>query len=467
MKNWNQLFVRHGWLIEDKGENTFDCSKETDVNLTFLMECLNKAKVDYRYIAPLKELTIFTEITEEEWLKILNFNHRGRGGHLWFRPGQDQPKVRELDTFICGIVRQLNRLGFYTTGSCDGHERRPAHLILTDKCQIETLVEILHTLGQKQVSWRENRNGSYHLRLPFKRKQLLYLAEQLSSVEEEWVEEGYDFIKEKLFQQQLEQLLSIPGESGNEEPIRKHVLEKLSPFVDFITVDQAGNILAEKTYKGGYGPTILLNAHLDTVYEIEKDREIIKEGNLWSSSKGILGADDRAGVAVLLHVAEFLHFTNSFRGKVKFIFTVEEECGLVGASKVHDYFLWGTDAAIVVDRRGTGDIVTSCGGYIPFCNVSYGEFFEKLAEEAELNGWATTIGGSSDTRIWAEHGIQSVNLSAGYNHEHTEREVLDVASCYETAKLVKAVLGKGNELKRVLRDIRRGKQVEEVTGTLL
>ena len=81
---------------------------------------------------------------------------------------------------------------------------------------------------------------------------------------------------------QLEQLLSIDGESGNEESIREYVLESLSPFVDHITVDQSGNILAQKKYRSGNGPTILLNAHLDTVESFEPARAIIKDNTIWS-----------------------------------------------------------------------------------------------------------------------------------------------------------------------------------------
>ena len=254
---------------------------------------------------------------------------------------------------------------------------------------------------------------------------------------------------------QLEELLSIPGESGNEGLVREFVKEKLTPFVDFISVDRHGNLLAEKKYKSGHGPTILLNAHLDTVEEIMENRRIVKENGIWSSSEGILGADDRAGVAVLLNIAEKLHQFSSFSGKIKFIFTVKEEIGLVGASQIDDYFLWGIDAAIVVDRRGTGDIVTSCGGYIPFCDKEYGEFIEEVANEAGLNGWKCTPGGSSDTKIWAQHGIQSVNLSAGYNYEHTDDEYLDINSCFNTVQLIQAFLGKGHELYRLLNKIRR------------
>ena len=125
MKNWNQLLVRHGWLLNGIKENEFDCQNETEINQQFLLESLDQAQISYGYDG--KTLVLHSEPSEEEaWISILDFKGRGHGGYLWFRPGQDEPKVRELDTYICGIVRQLNRLGFYTNGSCDGHGRHSA-----------------------------------------------------------------------------------------------------------------------------------------------------------------------------------------------------------------------------------------------------------------------------------------------------------------------------------------------------
>jgi tripeptide aminopeptidase len=452
MKTWNQLLIRHGWMLSEEERNIFDCKNETELNLQFLRECLEKAKIPFTIKND--RLILLEEIdSEESWTEALQFPSRGRGEGLWFRPGQDAPKVRELDLYISGVVRQLNRLGFYTMGSCDGHGRRAAHVLLTKDCDIEMLQELLLAVGMGRVHIIERRNH-YLLQLRCSEHELLEVAEKWSQVEESWLGAGVEYIKAQLFYRQLEQLLMIPGASGNEGRIREYVIDRLSPYMDHLTVDNKGNVLAEKTYRNGQGPTILLNAHLDTVYELEEGRKIIKNGTVWSSSIGILGADDRAGVAVVLHLVEHLYHSN-FSGKVKIIFTVEEESGLVGASKVGEYFLWGTDGAIVVDRRGNGDIVTSCGSLLPFCHKDYGTFFEKVADEEGLSGWAATMGGSSDTRIWAGHGIQSVNLSAGYWNEHTDEEMLDVAACYQTAKLLKAVFKRGNELKTIIRKIKR------------
>jgi putative aminopeptidase FrvX len=449
MKTWNQLFVRHGWLLEKIEENTFGLRTETEANVAFLLKSLERSGVEY-ILEGSKVILKEDSISEQKWINTVDFQNRDRGGDLWFRPGKEEPKVQELDTYICGIVRQLNRMGFQTIGSCDGHGRGPAQVIITKEGKsMELLVQMLHVFGIKRVNYREH-SSNFTVSFPLNRSQLLDLAENISMVEESLLEQGEEFIKEQIFYLLLEKLLTIPGASGNENVIRAVVIEQLTPYVDSLTVDRFGNILAEKTYRSGHGPTILLNAHLDIVCELEPERVIIKENGIWSSSKGILGADDRAGVAILLHMAQYLN-DSSFSGKVKFIFTVQEEVGLIGADQVDDYFLWGTDAAIVVDRRGSGDIVTSCGGYFPFCDEQYGHFFENVARDKGFHGWKCTPGGSSDTRIWASHGIQSVNLSVGYKHEHTENESLDSKACYQTTKLLIACFEKASELRRLLK----------------
>ncbi|CQR46596.1 hypothetical protein BN1058_00865 [Paraliobacillus sp. PM-2] len=82
-------------------------------------------------------------------------------------------------------------------------------------------------------------------------------------------------------------------------------------------------------------------------------------------------------------------------------------------------------------------------------------FFENIATAEGLNGWKTTSGGSGDTRVWVAHGIESVNLLAGYRNEYRDEEVLDVTASYQTARLVKVVCNNGKELRSVLRKISR------------
>lgn len=448
MKTWNQLFVLHGWALNRGERNLFDCQRETKANMAFLLDCLNEAGVQYQYTGSMLELPE-NPVDENLFLPLFDFEGRGITESVGRYEEKGQLVLRDLDTYISGVVRQLERLGFPTVYSCDGHDRHRPRIAIMKNGSADQLAELLLVLG---VACRVNYNRRQHdtVYLHTNRTSLLDLAESLSLVKPDWLSKGLDFIKEQLFYVMLEELLHVSGASGNEEAIRAVVKEKLAPFVDRITTDRHGNLLAEKVYRTGNGPVILLNAHLDIVEELVPGRQIVKENGVWRSDRGILGADDRAGIAVILQMARNLA-QSSFNGKVKFVFTVQEECGLVGASQVDEYFLWDVDAAFVVDRRGTGDIVTSCGGYIPFCNEAFGRCIEEIAEKTAVGKWACTAGGSSDTRIWAAHGIQSVNLSAGYRNEHTEDETLDVGACYQTVGLLDGVFEHSREIHAIVR----------------
>jgi putative aminopeptidase FrvX len=48
--------------------------------------------------------------------------------------------------------------------------------------------------------------------------------------------------------------------------------------------------------------------------------------------------------------------------------------------------------------------------------------------------------GLSDAKVFAEFGIPTVNLSVGYQHEHTEFETLDYKAALETVMLLETVL---------------------------
>ncbi|WP_297987890.1 M20/M25/M40 family metallo-hydrolase [uncultured Anoxybacillus sp.] len=320
MKSWNQLFIRQGFVLEEKGDNCFLCTNERRENVEFLMESLNLANVQYAFRNGL--LTIHSSpICEKEWIKAVDFSDRGKGEGLWFRAGEEEPKVFELDTYVSGLVRELNRLGLYTKGCCDGHGRRWPHIYFDERTDMEKVMQLWNAL---QVNVRLHR--PYVVTLLTNRERLLDVAEQMRNMQLDWLEKGEEHIRKMLFLNTLEELLNIPGKSGDEEEIRMVVREKLTPYVDRITTDWYGNLLAQTKYRTGNGPTILLNAHLDTVVELEPGRTIMKHGPIWSSSRGILGADDRAGVAVLLEVAKWLE-TSDFNGTIKFAFTVEEECG--------------------------------------------------------------------------------------------------------------------------------------------
>lgn len=426
-----ELMVRYGFLIEETegGIICIDSNLENKRHFKDVVEVLNQ-----------REIELTSEMMEEDFVNILEDFFESTGESL-FHP--DELAIHTVDIYVRGLVLQLNRLGYLTTYSCDGHGRRRAQIYFSTVSETRRAKQLLEHVGL--TSRMENRG----LKFQHECNELPKFASALSKLTKRGADElmmkNSTLMLNKEYYQLLEDLLSIYGVSGEEGEIRNYVIQYLTPHVDHIEVDYYGNVLAQ--VKKGNGPTVLVNAHLDTVYDFVEDREILKNGNIWSSSEGVLGADDRAGVCVALAVAKTIS-NSDFRGTVKFVFTVEEEIGLRGASKVAKSFLWDVDMAFVVDRRGTGDIVTSCGGYLPFCSDEFARQVERIGRIAHPGRWQAVAGGSSDTRIWAEQGINSINLSAGYYNEHTSEETLDIQANYETYEFVMLLIEKSQSLMR-------------------
>jgi len=62
----------------------------------------------------------------------------------------------------------------------------------------------------------------------------------------------------------LKKLTEANGVSGNEDEVRRIIIEEITPFVDNIKVDVIGNIIASKNHHLS-GPKLMLAAHMDEV----------------------------------------------------------------------------------------------------------------------------------------------------------------------------------------------------------
>ncbi|MDF2958623.1 MAG: peptidase family protein [Paenibacillus sp.] len=236
------------------------------------------------------------------------------------------------------------------------------------------------------------------------------------------------------FEHELLELLSITAPSGMERPVADFLIKRLHGQVDYAKRDIYGNVLAEKVYGTGLGPTILLCAHMDTVW-VDPDRKVVRNGDVWSSSSGPLGADDRAGIAIILDVLRTLDHTPSFQGRLKLAFTREEEIGRIGSEQIDPFWLEDVQLCIVVDRRGSRDIVVR-NSRMKFCDPQIGDYFEAVGTKCGMSDWKAVQGGISDAVTFASYGIPSVNLSAGYEYEHTDEEYVNVKQCKETIRLI-------------------------------
>lgn len=238
----------------------------------------------------------------------------------------------------------------------------------------------------------------------------------------------------EMMRKQLLELLSIKAPSGEEKPVRDYLKPILEELMNKVFIDDYGNLLAEKVCGTGDGVTVLLSAHMDTVSGVLDDRTLIERDGMITSSKGVLGADDRAGIAIILEVLRNVNNLKDFNGTIKVAFSCAEEIGCVGASKIDLSWYQDVNLAIVVDRRGNRDIVVG-NSYMAFCSNEVGKFMEKVSALLEMD-WKCVEGGTSDARVFAENGVNAVNLSAGYRNEHTSKEYVVLKDMENTVKII-------------------------------
>jgi len=115
---------------------------------------------------------------------------------------------------------------------------------------------------------------------------------------------------------------------------------------------EVGNLVADIPGRGMRRPRILINAHLDTVRPGKNIKPIEKGGYIVSDGTTILGADNKAGVSVILEVIRVLVEEERTCPPLRVVFTVAEEIGLFGAKALPEKVL-SADFGITMDG---GDI---------------------------------------------------------------------------------------------------------------
>jgi tripeptide aminopeptidase len=109
---------------------------------------------------------------------------------------------------------------------------------------------------------------------------------------------------------------------------------------------------------GGERPSLLLCAHLDTVPLAAPVDPVLVDGHWENANAGILGADNKAAVAVLLAVARRVRNVGA-PADVELLFTVGEETALAGA-RVFDASRLRSPFGYVFDHASPiGEVVTS------------------------------------------------------------------------------------------------------------
>lgn len=222
---------------------------------------------------------------------------------------------------------------------------------------------------------------------------------------------------------------------GEEDQLEKHL-------PDNILMDSIGNYFI----KIGNSDTMFCS-HLDTAaYVNEKvEHEFWKsKGKLFVGTKGdiikktyknkkgeeieyeaktgtLLGADDKAGVVIMLNMIE-----NNIPGL--YYFFIGEEVGRIGSSaayKNHSSLFKEYKKCISFDRRGYGSIISKQMGAV--CCSS--EFVSSLSKEFKKFGMDfkdDPTGVYTDSATFMDVIPECTNLSVGYFDEHTEFETQDL-----------------------------------------
>lgn len=190
-----------------------------------------------------------------------------------------------------------------------------------------------------------------------------------------------------------------------------------------------------------------LVSHIDTLATRGVDL-YLDNGHL-RNTKGVLGADDRAGVYTLLKIVEDSEI------KPVIIFTNYEERGGIGVGvlcrdKAYDLFTDLVDFFVEPDRKGTDEYVYY-SDYLP----------EEFATFVESFGLHECIGSYSDVKDLSEcTSIPHINMSIGYFGQHTICETLSLMDLDYAVKRLMVML-QADDLPNVRLSEEKAKEMRE------
>jgi tripeptide aminopeptidase len=129
------------------------------------------------------------------------------------------------------------------------------------------------------------------------------------------------------------ELAEINSPPGHEAPVADYLRSRLAAAGFALETDPAGNLLAWHEGSTGAEP-IFFSAHMDTVaptvgLRVKEEDDVFRSGG-----ETILGADDKAGLAAILEVAESAHAVGWPFGPIQLLLSTREEVGLRGAMEM-------------------------------------------------------------------------------------------------------------------------------------
>lgn len=144
--------------------------------------------------------------------------------------------------------------------------------------------------------------------------------------------------QERLFKTFFD-LLQINSPSLKEKPVADYILKRFSDLGFEALIDNSSKVTGSNTGNliclidsKKEGRPLLFNAHMDTIQPTGQLRVIDKDGVIKSGGDTILGADNKAGLAVVIEMVEILKESGLTHPPLEVVFTTAEEVGLLGVN---------------------------------------------------------------------------------------------------------------------------------------
>lgn len=150
----------------------------------------------------------------------------------------------------------------------------------------------------------------------------------------------------------LSQLCELPGAPGFEKLVRDFVLEQIQPYIDSVSVDAMGNVLAVKKSKSPNAKKVMLAAHMDEIGFIAT--HIDENGFVRFHTLGGFDPKTLTAQRVIIHGKEDI--IGVMGSKPIHVMKPEERTKLV---KIEDFFIdTGRTAEEVKELISVGDPIT-------------------------------------------------------------------------------------------------------------
>ena len=256
----------------------------------------------------------------------------------------------------------------------------------------------------------------------------------------------YEFFRKKVFRPIGEVIPESEIKYDPKNNIRSTFLSLVTETYPNGHEDEVMDIIKVDLQKDKFGNYFKIIGNSETMFTSHFDtvsREKVKVGLrtmqrdgeefIFTDGNSILGADDKAGVAIMLHMIE--HNIPGF-----YYFFQGEERGGIGSSLLSSEYesfpnLKEIKRCISFDRRNYFSVITSQLGR----NCCSTQFADALCSELNSNGLQVSLdptGIYTDSASLMDDIPECTNISVGYFNEHTEDECQNINFLEKLAKAV-------------------------------